>query len=119
MGSFKVFPRIRRWLTYNRARADYKRGNHSAAFQGFEKSANAGFPMAQYYLGLMYNRGHGTPVDFKKAEEWIRKSEIMTHSDVPTAGQILNDKIFGGGGGGRGAGGGGGNGGGGGGNGGG
>jgi TPR repeat protein len=103
--SFEVFPRIKRWLAYNRARADYKRGNHSAAFQGFEKSANAGFPMAQYYLGLMYNRGHGTPVDFTKAEEWIRKSEIMTHSDVPTAAPPLHrgerwpgGKLIGGGG---------------------
>jgi TPR repeat protein len=82
-----------RWLAYNRALADYKRGNLSAAFQGFEKSANAGFPMAQYYLGLMYNKGHGTPVDFVKAEEWIRKSGFMTHSDVPTAAQMIIDKL--------------------------
>ena len=84
-----MFTRIKQWRAFNRALADYKSGNYSTAFHEFEKLANAGHPMAQYYLGSMYNSGQGTPVDFKKASEWIRKSGIMSRSDVPTAGALL------------------------------
>jgi TPR repeat protein len=83
-----------RWRTYHRALADYRRGNHSDAFRGFQESAIAGHSKAQYYLGLMYRSGHGTPVDFKKADEWIRKSGIMDQSDVPTAGQTISQRTF-------------------------
>ena len=40
----------------------------------YEKSAEQGFPEAQYIIGLMHYEGVGTLKDLKKAVYWYEKS---------------------------------------------
>ena len=38
------------------------------------EAAEDGDPVAQYYLGWMYDKGKGVPKDYKEAVKWFRKS---------------------------------------------
>ena len=50
-------------------------GQYDKAFQNFMPLAQgANHPYAEYYLGMMYERGQGVQVDMKKAAKWFLKS---------------------------------------------
>lgn len=52
-----------------------EQGNHSEAFEYFQKAAEQGLADAQYNLGLMYNFGWGvTQKNSTKAAEWYLKA---------------------------------------------
>ena len=56
------------------------RKDYAAALQEFATMADAGDGLAQSSLGVMHERGMGTPRDFTKALYWFTKSAEQGHS---------------------------------------
>lgn len=56
------------------------REDYSAAIKEFYSLAEAGDGLAQSSLGVMHERGMGTPRDFAKALYWFTKSAGQGHS---------------------------------------
>jgi uncharacterized protein len=72
------------------ARGDYPRAAHSLLFE-----AERGRPLAQTYLGFMYQMGRGVPQNFELAASWYRRA---AEHGVPAAQYLLAmlyDKGFG------------------------
>src|SRR5450759_1500494 len=55
------------------ADAAYGRGDYATALRIRRTLAYQGDPVAQNYLGIMYERGHGVPQDYAEALNWYRK----------------------------------------------
>ncbi|HHD77508.1 MAG TPA: sel1 repeat family protein, partial [Campylobacteraceae bacterium] len=49
-------------------------GDFKTAFVHFKLAAEAGDPIAQQNLAVMYNNGYGTPKNSDLAAYWIEKS---------------------------------------------
>ena len=45
--------------------------SQAAAREWFERAAESGYAMAQYYLGILYEMGYGVPVDYNRALTWL------------------------------------------------
>lgn len=45
-------------------------------------AAEQNYPMAQYSLGLMYEKGDGVPADPDEARRWYRKSAALGNTDA-------------------------------------
>jgi TPR repeat protein len=56
------------------ADAAYSRGDYMTSLQIRRPLAYQGDPVAQNYLGIMYERGHGVPQDYAEALNWYRKA---------------------------------------------
>jgi TPR repeat protein len=52
----------------------YDRANFSTAFQVWLPKAQDGDPLAQTYVGEIYEKGMGQPPDLRKAAEWYQKA---------------------------------------------
>jgi hypothetical protein len=52
--------------------AAYYRGDYTTALRLIRPLAEQGDAAAQFWLGLMYDRGKGVPQDFAKAIKWYR-----------------------------------------------
>ena len=48
--------------------------NYAAAAESFARQAEKGEDDAQFFLGMMYQHGHGVPQDDAKALEWFQKA---------------------------------------------
>lgn len=59
---------------YKKAKSYYDRNDYANAMVWFEKSANLGDADAQNYLGLFYEEGLGTGINYIKAAEWYQKA---------------------------------------------
>ena len=64
------------------AYAAYHRGDYATALRLWLPLANQGDAVAQYNLGLMYERGYGVPQNYVEAMKWYRKAADRGH---PTA----------------------------------
>ena len=58
----------------------YKKEMYKDAFQWYEKAANLENPIAQYYMGLMYENGRGINQNKVKAFNWYKKSIHISKS---------------------------------------
>lgn len=68
----------------------YLASDYATAWRAIKPLAEAGDPRAQYYLGTMYNHGHGAPRDLRLAAEWYEKAARAGHPDAPfTLGFLL------------------------------
>ncbi|NOZ33156.1 MAG: sel1 repeat family protein [Alphaproteobacteria bacterium] len=47
-------------------------GDLATAFRLYSRAAASGNAMAQYHLGLMYEKGEGVPRDYQTAIRWLR-----------------------------------------------
>ncbi|MES1981352.1 MAG: tetratricopeptide repeat protein [Pseudomonadota bacterium] len=56
------------------AKAAYKNKDYEIAVQEFLPLAEAGDPVAQFYIGLMLDAGDGVPQNYQKALEWYGKA---------------------------------------------
>ena len=56
------------------ADAAYARGDYATALQLNLPLANAGDAVAQFNIGLMYDKGNGVPQDYAEAAKWFRKA---------------------------------------------
>ena len=52
----------------------YREGSYAQAFKGFEALAEKGEPLAQTFLGSMYNAGQGVEKNEDLAMSWFRKA---------------------------------------------
>ncbi len=48
------------------------RGDYDRAVQEFRPLAEQGHAPAQFNLGVMYDKGHGTPQDYQEAVRWYQ-----------------------------------------------
>tara|TARA_B100000686_G_scaffold79749_1_gene85991 strand:- start:184 stop:468 length:285 start_codon:yes stop_codon:yes gene_type:complete len=51
-----------------------ERGDYKTAFQKWQRLAQKGNSIAQFNLGLMYDKGDGVRQSFPKAVKWYRKA---------------------------------------------
>ncbi len=49
----------------------YERGDYDTALKGFRPLAEQGDAAAQYFLGVMYAKGHGSTKDYVLAHMWF------------------------------------------------
>ena len=54
--------------------AAYIRGDYATAIREWRPLANQGNANAQFFLGVMYDKGRGVPEDYAKAMKWYRKA---------------------------------------------
>lgn len=59
---------------YTVGEAAYEQGDYSLAFKELYPLARKGTPEAQFYLGVMYEKGLGVPQDYVAAIRWSRKA---------------------------------------------
>lgn len=60
----------------------YLASDYTTAWRALKPLAEVGDPRAQYYLGTMYNHGHGTSRDLRLAAEWYEKAARAGHRDA-------------------------------------
>ena len=58
-----------------------RKGDYPTALMEFSPLAEDGDAHAQFMLGEMYANGQGLSRDYKKAEEWLRKSAEQGFAD--------------------------------------
>ncbi|MBN2437034.1 MAG: SEL1-like repeat protein [Deltaproteobacteria bacterium] len=56
--------------------------DHKKAFELFKEAADLGDPLAQRYLGWMYQRGEGVEKDPSSAVRWYSKAADQNHADA-------------------------------------
>jgi TPR repeat protein len=62
--------------------ASYRSGDYKGALDLWRNVAEQGNPEAQYFLGLMYDLGHGVPEDDVIAFRWYHKSALQGDPDA-------------------------------------
>ena len=50
----------------------WSRGKYETALKEFRALANQGHTEVQFHLGVMYDKGQGTPQDYQEAVRWYR-----------------------------------------------
>lgn len=63
----------------------YYEGNFAVALENLQPEADAGDPVAQYFLGEMYLRGKGVEQNFEQAAAWYEKAAVGGHADAQSA----------------------------------
>lgn len=58
----------------------YDRGDYTQAARLFSPLAEQGMASAQFYLGLMHERGRGVRQDYRTALRWFRKSAAQGYA---------------------------------------
>ena len=58
----------------------YERGDYTQAGRLFSPLAEQGVASAQFYLGLMYERGRGVRQDYSTALTWFRKAAAQGYA---------------------------------------
>ncbi len=71
--------------------AAVKRGDHATALRLFRPLADQGDDVAQFDLGVMYNKGWGVPRDYVQAAKWYRLAAVQGNADAQYNLGILND----------------------------
>ncbi len=62
------------WAGVDEAVAAYERGDYATALREWRPLAEQGVASAQHNLGILYDRGLGTPQDYAEAVKWYRKA---------------------------------------------
>jgi TPR repeat protein len=73
-------PRAQDELNRGKAALQLKRFDEAA--RRFGPLAEAGNPVAQFYMGRLTSMGHGVPRDMVKASEWFRRSAEQGHAEA-------------------------------------
>ena len=60
------------WADYQAGKDAYYRGDYATAFRELSPLAANGDARSEYFLGLMYAKGEGVPLDFKEAVRLYR-----------------------------------------------
>ena len=60
----------------------YQRGDFDTAAKTYRKLAERGDVVAQYNLGVMYDRGQGVPQDYAEAMRWYRLAADQGYADA-------------------------------------
>ena len=59
---------------FDKAVTAFSSGDYATALEEFRPLAEAGHVVAQYNLGVMHERGEGTPQDYQKAFTWYQRA---------------------------------------------
>lgn len=59
--------------------------NASLAFGLYQRAAEAGYAIAQYRTGTLYQEGIGTALDMKKAREWLSRAAVQGYPQAREA----------------------------------
>ncbi|MDP2258696.1 MAG: tetratricopeptide repeat protein [Caulobacter sp.] len=62
--------------------AAYGKGDYATALANLQPLAKKGAKAAQYYLGLMYEKGRGVTRDDAEAAQWFRRAADQGHADA-------------------------------------
>lgn len=68
------------WAGQQEAVDAYRTGDYATAMTEFKTLAAEGDPVAMYYLGIIYDRGFGVPVDHVEAAKWFEKGAVRGDS---------------------------------------
>ncbi len=79
------------WAGYEEGVAAYGRGNFPAALREFQVLVRQGDAAAQFYLGIMYDRGEGVAQDPAEAAKWYRRAAEQGHANAQFYLGILYD----------------------------
>jgi TPR repeat protein len=85
---------------YLHGKALYQHGrgdpaNFPEAFEAFQAAANENHADAQFYLGRMYQLGHGTELDIEQAAIWYKKAGMQDEARAwNNLANIYNDPEF-------------------------
>jgi TPR repeat protein len=77
---------------YVKAFNAYLRGDYELAERGFRPLAERGNVLAQYKLGLMYNRGEGVQQDFGEAVRWFHRAASQGYAPAQRSLAIKYEK---------------------------
>ena len=61
------------WAGTQEAIETYRVGDYAGAMTQFKELAAQGDAVAMYYVGILYDRGYGVPVDHSEAAKWFEK----------------------------------------------
>src|SRR5579862_9560981 len=64
------------------ANAAFRRGDYAAVLSIIQPIAAQGAPWAEFSLGLMYEKGHGVPMDFAVAAQWYRRAADQGYANA-------------------------------------
>ena len=70
------------WADYQAGMDARNRGDFAKALREWRPLAEQGDARAQYYLGLLYEKGDGVPQDYEKAREWYEKSAAQGEANA-------------------------------------
>lgn len=68
--------------TFGDALAAYFLQNYDRAFSEWQELAAQGDTPSKFYLGLLYETGHGTQQDVAKAIDWYRQAAAAGHAEA-------------------------------------
>lgn len=67
---------------YEKGKELSKNGEYDKAFEYYQKAAEKGYALAQFYLGLCYHNGDGVEKDLSEAVIWCRKAADQGHAEA-------------------------------------
>ena len=77
-----LWPAPSRAIDLSDVHRSYRDGNYARALAEFRSGADAGAAEAQYWLGLLYDRGQGVARDRDLAYQWFHKAAQQGHSEA-------------------------------------
>ncbi len=72
------------WADFETGMDAYQRGNYVTALSEWRPLAEQGDPSAQFYLGLLYDKGDGVPQDYTMARKWYEKAAAQGYAMAQT-----------------------------------
>ncbi len=70
------------WADYRAGVDAYLRGDYASALREWIPLAKQGNSHAQYYLGVLYDSGHGVPQDYGQARQWWEQAAAQRNADA-------------------------------------
>lgn len=71
---------------------NYKNNNFAPAIYNFKMAANENNSDAMYYLGIIYEEGRGTKIDYTEAEKWYENATKLKNSNASQKLDALRNK---------------------------
>jgi len=72
------------WAGFETGMGGYQRGDYAIAVSEWQPLAEQGDPGAQFYLGLLYEKGAGVPQDYTTARKWYEKAAFRGYAMAQT-----------------------------------
>jgi uncharacterized protein len=80
------------WAGFETGMGGYQRGDYAIAVSEWRPLAEQGDPGAQFYLGLLYEKGAGLPQDYTTARKWYEKAATQGYAMAQTSLGVLYEK---------------------------
>jgi uncharacterized protein len=80
------------WADFETGMDAHDRGNYATALSEWRPLAEQGNPSAQFYLGLLYDKGAGVPQDYTMARKWYELAAAQRYAMAQTNLGLLYEK---------------------------